>query len=104
MFKSFLVPGPPYILSGRVYTYSLAVDFAKPCEPNGEILGYRARYKEFGQNFSPSIDYSSRTERVEIRNLRKQTNYIFELSAKTASGYGEIATIDFHTKDLPSKD
>ena len=99
----FLVPGPPYILSDRQYTDLVDVDFAEPCEPNGQIYGYRAKYQEFGQKFSDPIDYPASQRRIRITGLVQTTRYILELTARTASGYGQKATIEFYTKGAPGK-
>lgn len=92
------VPGPPYILSERVYTNLIDIDFAQPCEPNGQILGYRIQYREkFGKNGEP-LYYGRDDLRVRVSDLKTDTTYFLELSAKTSVGYGQKATIDFHTK------
>eukprot|EP00111_Clytia_hemisphaerica_P021271 TCONS_00062616-protein len=95
------VPGPPYILSDRQYTDLIDVDFAEPCEPNGQIYGYRAKYQEFGQKFSDPIDYPASQRRIRITGLVQTTRYILELTARTASGFGQKATIEFYTKGAP---
>lgn len=95
------VPGPPYILSDRQYTDLIEVDFAEPCEPNGQILAYRVRFQEFGQRFADPIDYGANRRRIRITGLKQQTKYILELFAKTSLGYGQKATIEFYTKGPP---
>lgn len=103
LFVLFLVPGPPYILSERVYTNLIDIDFAQPCEPNGQILGYRIQYREkFGKNGEP-LYYGRDDLRVRVSDLKTDTTYFLELSAKTSVGYGQKATIDFHTKLSTSK-
>lgn len=100
-YRHHTVPGPPYILSDRQYTDLIDVDFAEPCEQNGEILGYRVQYQEFGQRFSNPIQYPASQRRIRVTGLRQQTRYILELSAKTSLGFGQKATIEFYTKGSP---
>ena len=72
------VPGPPYILSDRQYTDLIDVDFAKPCEQNGEILGYRVQYQEYGQRLSDPIKYPATQRRIRVSGLRQQTRFVYE--------------------------
>jgi Fibronectin type III domain. len=97
----YVVPGPPYILSDRQYTDLIDVDFSEPCEPNGEIIGYQARYQESDGRFSSPISYGPNQRRIRIDGLTKRTKYILELTAKTSLGLGQKATIEFYTKDDP---
>ncbi|XP_047144342.1 protein sidekick-1 isoform X1 [Hydra vulgaris] len=94
------IPGPPYLLSQRIYTSLIDVDFAAPCEPNGQVLGYRVQYKEKNGGFFTTVGYNKHTRRIRISNLRPLTSYLLSLSARTEVGYGLNATIEFNTKEI----
>ena len=100
---SISVPSAPYILSERVYTNIFDLDFDTPCEPNGRITGFKIEYRERAGSKTTSIEYGSNIRRIRISNLKPNTGYFLELSAKNTMGFGEKVAIDFYTKGTPSK-
>ena len=97
------MPSAPYILSERVYTNIFDLDFDTPCEPNGRITGFKIEYRERAGTKIASTEYVSSTRRIRISNLKPNTGYFLQLSAKNAMGFGEKAAVDFYTKGTPSK-
>jgi len=97
------VPGPPYLLSQRVYTNLIDVDFDRPCDANGAILGYKIEYRERTSSTLIPLTYDKNTRRVRITGLIPLTGYYLELSARTNVGYGKKAAIEFYTKGSPRK-
>ncbi|KAK3593323.1 hypothetical protein CHS0354_031382 [Potamilus streckersoni] len=94
------VPGPPVIIWFPEVTYNQArIVWESPLEPNGIITNYMVSYREKG-NTSQWINSPPLTPSIReytVTNLKRETYYIFNVTAKTLQGWGETASVEVYT-------
>lgn len=91
-----LVPGPPYILSSRVYMDQVDIDFERPCQPNGRIMRYKVVLSNAMTGDVIRTEYPV-PERLKFSALAPDTSYVVKLFAETEMGYGQSADLPFKT-------
>jgi protein sidekick len=102
------VPGPPSNVTFPDVTHTTArIQWDIPLEPNGEILAYRISYKMSDEDFKRAIsrEFASTDRTHRFLDLRPETYYIFEVTAKTSEGWGKAAKLIVYTtnsRELPS--
>ena len=102
------VPGPPSNITFPDVTQTTArIQWDIPLEPNGEILAYRISYKMSDDDSRRSItkEFTSTDRTHRFLELRPETYYIYELTAKTSEGWGKAAKLIVYTtnsRELPS--
>ncbi|KAL3875338.1 hypothetical protein ACJMK2_033296 [Sinanodonta woodiana] len=94
------VPGPPVIIWFPEVTYNQArIVWESPVEPNGIItnymVSYREKYNTSQWTNSPALTPSIRE--YTVTNLKRETYYIFNVTAKTLQGWGETASVEVYT-------
>ncbi|CAK9251217.1 unnamed protein product, partial [Sphagnum jensenii] len=102
------VPGPPSNVTFPDVTHTTArIQWDIPLEPNGQILAYRISYKMSDEDFKRAIsrEFTSTDRTHRFLDLRPETYYIFEVTAKTIEGWGKAAKLIVYTtnsRELPS--
>ncbi|CAK9254378.1 unnamed protein product [Sphagnum jensenii] len=79
------VPGPPSNVTFPDVTHTTArIQWDIPLEPNGQILAYRISYKMSDEDFKRAIsrEFTSTDRTHRFLDLRPETYYIFEVTAK----------------------
>lgn len=102
------VPGPPSNVTFPDVTLTTArIKWDLPEEPNGEILAYRVSYRmsEERDHNAHQREFLSTDRTYRFLDLRPETYYIYEVTAKTSEGWGKAATLVVYTtntRELPS--
>uniref|UniRef100_A0A8C4N3B4 receptor protein-tyrosine kinase n=1 Tax=Eptatretus burgeri TaxID=7764 RepID=A0A8C4N3B4_EPTBU len=71
--------------------HSITLSWPQPEQPNGLILDYELRFYEKGQNEKNSTVMQSQTNTARVDGLRLGTIYVFQVRARTFSGYGKYS-------------
>ena len=104
------VPGPPSNVTFPDVTLTTArIKWDIPEEPNGEILAYKIAYRLSDDQYyhqSPiTREFQSTDRTYRFLDLRPETYYMFEVTAKTIEGWGQAAkalVYTTNTRELPS--
>uniref|UniRef100_A0A673X4W1 Sidekick cell adhesion molecule 2 n=1 Tax=Salmo trutta TaxID=8032 RepID=A0A673X4W1_SALTR len=88
------VPGPPVgILFPEVRTTSVRLIWQSPSQPNGIILAYQITYRLNSSNSNTAtVDVLNPSARqYMVTGLKKDSMYVFRITAQTRKGWGEAA-------------
>ena len=102
------VPGPPSNVTFPDVTLTTArIQWDVPEEPNGEILAYKISYRmsEEQDRRAAMREFVASDRTYRFLDLRPETYYIFEVTARTNEGWGKAAKLIVYTtntRELPS--
>ncbi|XP_038568875.1 protein sidekick-1-like isoform X1 [Micropterus salmoides] len=86
------VPGPPVrMVFPEVRLSSVRVVWQPPTNPNGIILGYQISYRLDSRDPQrwTTVEVGSNARQFTVTGLSPEQNYMFQLTARTAVGWGE---------------
>ena len=90
------------LIQSGIDVHMINITWNVPTEPNGVIIVYEIRYREFNSNGPYSMTYTINTQ-YSIVGLLPYTNYIIGVRAYTSIGPGEWTDKQFYTIHLPGK-
>ncbi|XP_044047489.1 protein sidekick-1-like isoform X3 [Siniperca chuatsi] len=86
------VPGPPVrMVFPEVRLSSVRVVWQPPTNPNGIILGYQISYRLDSRDPQrwTTVEVGSNARQFTVTGLSPEQTYVFQLTARTAVGWGE---------------
>ena len=96
----------PCVVSGLIQSgmnvHMINITWNVPTVPNGVIIMYEIRYREFNSNGPYNMAYTNNTQ-YSIVGLLPYTNYTIGVRANTTIGPGEWTDKQFDTVYLPGK-
>ena len=88
----FLVPGEPTNLQTKIINSStMDIEWTKPVETYGELLGYLVKYGKRGQTLTEILITDKDVQHQQISNLEKGIEYEFRVAGINKVGPGQEA-------------
>ena len=82
----------------------MRIEWSEPREPNGVITGYRVTYGLLSSVIKMSDDSVSASRRhYRVTALSPYQQYLFTVTAKTQSGWGDEASVVVYTTSYRSE-
>uniref|UniRef100_A0A8C1YM65 protein-tyrosine-phosphatase n=1 Tax=Cyprinus carpio TaxID=7962 RepID=A0A8C1YM65_CYPCA len=90
------VPGPPFLSVNQNSETTALVRWQPPefVAPGLEVQGYRLQFGRKDVSPLATLEFSPQELEYSISNIHRGATYIFKVSAKSRSGFGEEATQD----------
>ncbi|ROL54969.1 Receptor-type tyrosine-protein phosphatase S [Anabarilius grahami] len=91
---TFRVPGPPFLSVNQNSETTALVRWQPPdfIAPGLEVQGYRLQFGRKDVSPLATLEFSPQELEYSISNIHRGATYVFKVSAKSRSGFGEEAT------------
>uniref|UniRef100_A0A1A8LYL5 Receptor-type tyrosine-protein phosphatase F n=1 Tax=Nothobranchius pienaari TaxID=704102 RepID=A0A1A8LYL5_9TELE len=97
------VPGKPTMMINPTSSNTALIQWQKPTEMVGELMGYQLQYKRTDEQVYTSREMKKTDSHYTVTGLHKGATYVFRLSARNRAGIGEAYVKEISTtEDKPS--
>lgn len=88
------MPGPPFLTVDQTSETSALVRWQPPevLSPGLEVQGYRLQFGRKDVNPLATLEFGPEELEYSVSNMHRGATYVFKVSAKSKSGFGEEAT------------